>query len=99
MNYGFLAGLRFRGLCPSQRATSPALVGLLTSEFGLSGLLVVLPANLPAYPTRQWPGDRTNLQALGYSGGGRPGIAPGSLYVGPPTGVADHQRTKVKTQF
>ncbi len=29
---------------------------------------------------------------LGYSGGGRPGIAPGSLYVGPPTGAADHQR-------
>ena len=31
-------------------------------------------------------------KALGYSGGGRPGITPGSLYVGPPTGAADHQR-------
>ena len=26
----------------------------------------------PAYPTRQWPGDRTNLQTLGYSGGAVP---------------------------
>ena len=89
---GFLAVLRFRGLCPTQRTTSPALVGLLTSEFGFSSLLVVVPATGPALLTQQWPGDWTNLQALGYSGGGRPGFTPDSLYVGPSTGVADHQR-------
>ena len=32
------------GLCPSQKAACHALVGLLTSEFGLSSLLVVVPA-------------------------------------------------------
>ena len=83
-----------RGLCPTQRTTCTALVGLLTSEFSLSSLLVVVPAFGPACLTRQWPGDWTNLQALGYSGGGRPGIAPGSLYIGPPTGAADHQRNQ-----
>ena len=81
---------------PPQRTASLALVGLLTSEFGLSSLLVVTPAGGPAYLKRQWLVDWTNLKTLGYSGGGRPGIAPGSLYVGPPTGVADHQRTKLK---
>jgi len=44
VDYGFLRVLRFRGLCPTQITTYPALVGLLTSEFGLSSLLVVVPA-------------------------------------------------------
>ena len=35
----------------------------------------------PARLTRQWLGDWTNLHTLGYSGGGRPGLAPDSLCV------------------
>ena len=33
---------------PTQRPACYALVGLLTSEFGPSGLLVALPAVMPA---------------------------------------------------
>lgn len=92
---GLLNSLQFYGFRPSRRAAYPTLVGLLASEFGLSSLLVVMLASRPASLMRQWLGDWTNLQALGYSGGGRPGIAPGSLYIGPPTGGTDHQRNSV----
>ncbi len=82
---------------PTQRPACHALVGLLTSEFGPAGLLVALPAVAPkacATMAKRME-DRlllTFYKRLGYSSGGRPGIAPGSLYVDPPTGAADHQR-------
>jgi hypothetical protein len=53
---------------PSQKSACYALVGLLTPEFGPSGLLVVLPAVTPDSFNRQWPGDwRTAIVLLAIS--------------------------------
>jgi hypothetical protein len=78
---------------PSQSAACYALVGLLTSKLGSRG------------PSRRCT-SRKCVGKYACDNGlidwrtfyawlqrrGRPGIAPGSLYVGPPTGAADHQR-------
>lgn len=54
-----------------------ALVGLLTSEFRC-------PAFSPSFSSEKLSNGQKNgpLIALSYSGGDRPGISPGSLYVG-----------------
>ena len=71
------------GLCPSQKAACYALVGLLTSEFGLSGLLVA--CRQLGRPVLRDNGQETGLtlQHSVTAAGGRPGFAPGSLCVGP----------------
>jgi len=63
-------GLFFRSLRPTQRADSHALVGLLTSELDLPGLLVAtIPNWIRPFGTRYWP--RQWPRRLGKSHGAR----------------------------
>ncbi len=67
-------------LRPAQRAAKNALVGLLTSEFRFAR-----PSRRNSLENKEiltMAFQKGLLIALGYSGGDRPGIAPGSLYVG-----------------
>ena len=84
---------------PLAESRMSTLVGLLTSEFGLSGLLVACRRVRRAIHTTMARRLDEPSKTLGYSGGGRPGLAPGSLYVGPPTGAADYQRTTQKCEL
>ena len=59
---------------PSRGTADPSLVGLLASEPPQPGLLVA--------PTATMALESGVALLLGYSGGDRPGIAPGSLFVG-----------------
>ena len=67
----FLGVQVLRGYCPSQTATCPALVGLLTPEQGSPGLLV---ASTESSRDNGLKKDWAALILLGYSGGAVPDL-------------------------
>ena len=83
-----------RGYRPSQSATNPALVGLLTSDQGLPGLLVALLLLRLSRKALATMAKRTGYPVLlGYSGGAVPELHRVPCLSTLPDEAADHQRT------